>query len=132
MSSYLILSFEAQRDPLFLKVFSEDLNFRLSYKKLGLYLEIRLRFWDFKKFPRNQAFWEKCRKLVVFDFFEVCFFLNTFYHRVLLITKIKIRCQVQFFLFFFYLGFHGLVNNAGGGRHAIILKLFLAKSWFLW
>ena len=62
-----------------LKVFLEDLKVRLPYKKFGLYLKIRPRFLDFKIFPRNRAFWEKCCISVIFDFFEVCFFQSHSY-----------------------------------------------------
>ena len=77
-----------------LKVIFEDLKVRLAYTKLGLYLIIRLRFWDFKKILRNQAFSENGRNSAVIEFFEVWFLPNTFLHIVLLIKIIKIRCQV--------------------------------------
>ena len=64
---------------------------------------------------RFQAFGENCCKSVVFDFFEVWFFSNTFLHVILLISTIKIRCQVQFFFDFFLYGFRGLFNRAGRG-----------------
>ena len=70
---------------------------------------------------------EKCRKSVVFDFFEVCFFPNTFLHVVLLISTIKIRCQVQIFLDFFLYGFRGLFNRAGGGVPQKKIEFVLTK-----
>ena len=101
---------------------------RLPYKKLGLYVKIRQRFWDFKIFPRNRAFWEKCRISVIFDFFEVCFFPITFLHVVLLISTIKIRCQVQNLFDIFLYGFRGLFNWAVGGVPQKKSQIFLDRN----
>ena len=50
------------QDPWFLKVICEDLNVRLTYNKIGLYLKIRLIFWNIF---RNQAFLKNGCKSVI-------------------------------------------------------------------
>ena len=104
----IILGGKVSVDTQLLKVIFEDLKVRLAYKKLGLYLKIRLRFGDFQKIFRNQAFSENRRNSAVFNFFEVWFFPKTFLYTVLLISIIKIRCYVQKKVEFFSTGLFGL------------------------
>ena len=70
--------FGASGDPYLLKFICKDIKVRLPYQKLGLYLKIRQRFGDFNNIFNNQAFSENGRNSVVFYFFEVCYFPNTF------------------------------------------------------
>ena len=72
-----------------------SLKVRLVYKILGLYFKIRLRFGDFKKNSRDEAFSENSRNVNVFNFIYVYFFQDTFFHIVILILIIKIRFQLE-------------------------------------
>ena len=78
-----------------LKVILRGHNFGFVFQKLGLYLKVKPRFGEFKKFFKNQVYLENGYNSAVLTFLRYVIFQNIFLYIGLTISLKKNWCQIK-------------------------------------